>query len=108
METGSLSGLTNTNHAHNIYIYSTKEIYVQLLYNLDAPKKPTNLTVNSDLLSKAKALHINISFILESALAEKVKQKLQSDWLQENSESIAAYNTAIDRFGVFGDDLRSF
>jgi antitoxin CcdA len=77
-------------------------------YNLDAPKKPTNLTINSDLLSQAKNLNINISSVLESALADKVKQKIQSDWLEENAESIAFYNNHIDTFGVFSNDLRTF
>jgi len=38
-------------------------------YNPGAPKKPTNLTVNSNLLNQAKSLNINISSVLESALA---------------------------------------
>ena len=77
-------------------------------YNHDAPKKPTNLTVNSDLLNKAKELNINISSVLESALADKVRLKMQSEWLQENSESISIYNDHIDSFGIFSDDLRTF
>jgi len=53
-------------------------------YNLGAPKKPTNLTINSDLLAQAKNLNINMSAVLESALADKVKRIMQSDWLEEN------------------------
>lgn len=77
-------------------------------YKLDAPKKPTNLTINSDLLAQAKNLNINISATLETALADKVKQKMQSDWLEENADSIAFYNNHVDAFGVFSDDLRTF
>jgi len=77
-------------------------------YNLGAPKKPTNLTINSDLLAQAKNLNINISAILETALADKVKQKMQSDWLDENADSIAFYNNHVDAFGVFSDDLGTF
>ncbi len=77
-------------------------------YNIDAPKKPTNLTINSDLLSKAKNLNINISSVLEAALADKVRQKMQSDWLQENDASIATYNDHVNTFGLFSDELRSF
>jgi len=79
-----------------------------ILYNLNAPKKPTNLTINSDLLTKAKELKINISSVLENALAEKVKQTKRDAWLLENSESIVAYNNHISDFGVFGDDVRTF
>ena len=40
-------------------------------YDTSAPKKPTNLTVNSDLLRIAKALKINVSATLEHALQIK-------------------------------------
>ncbi len=78
------------------------------LYNRNAPKKPTNLTINSDLLVKAKELKINISSVLEQALAEKLKQTQKDEWLQENSESIASYNEHIEQFGVFSDTVRTF
>ena len=58
------------------------------LYNRNAPKKPTNLTINSDLLIKAKELKINISSVLEQALAERLKQTQKDEWLKENSESM--------------------
>ncbi len=44
-------------------------------YNTSAPNKPTNLTVNSDLLRIAKALKINVSTTLEQALADKVRDQ---------------------------------
>ncbi|MAR90076.1 MAG: hypothetical protein CML06_04230 [Pseudomonadales bacterium] len=46
---------------------------MQQPYNTQAPKKPTNVSINSDLLSKAKALKINLSSTLESALIELVR-----------------------------------
>jgi len=79
-----------------------------LTYNRNAPKKPTNLTINSDLLNKAKELKINISSVLEHALAEKVKQSKQDQWLLENTESIASYNKNIESFGLFSDAIRTF
>ena len=78
------------------------------LYNRNAPKKPTNLTINSDLLIKAKELKINISSVLEHALAEKLKQTQKDEWLRENADSIVSYNSHIEQFGVFGDELRTF
>jgi antitoxin CcdA len=78
------------------------------LYDRNAPKKPTNLTVNSDLLSQAKSFHINISSVLESALEEKLKQKKKEEWLKENIDSITSYNKSIEDIGVFSDGLRDF
>jgi antitoxin CcdA len=84
------------------------EVEMLHLYDRTAPKKPTNLTINSDLLIKAKDLQINISAVLESALEETLKQKKRQEWTVQNSKSIEDYNKSINDFGVFSDDLRSF
>ena len=55
-----------------------------LAYNPHAPKRAANLSVNSDLLNKAKDLDINLSATLEQALTEAVKQKQLEQWLAEN------------------------
>jgi antitoxin CcdA len=78
------------------------------LYDRNAPKKPTNLTVNSDLLLKAKDLKINISAVLESALEETLKQKKRQEWIANNKDSIEGYNSVINDIGVFSDSMRSF
>jgi antitoxin CcdA len=79
-----------------------------ILYNLNAPKKPTNLTINSDLLNKAKELKINISSVLEHALAERVTQSERDTWLRENVDSISSYNEQVNKFGLFSDGIRTF
>ena len=81
---------------------------MQVLYDRNAPKKAANLSINSDLLHKAKDLHINISSVLESALAEKIRNQTQEIWIAENKEAIAQYNQHVDSFGVFSDSERDF
>lgn len=71
-------------------------------------KKPTNLTINSDLLREAKGLDINLSQAFETHLAVVVKAKKQEKWLAENSEAVEAYNRFVDENGVFSDGWRSF
>lgn len=78
------------------------------LYNRDAPKKPTNLTVNVELLNLAKSLDLNISSVLETALAETVKQKKREQWLEENMDAINSYNKHIQEHGLFSDEFRAF
>lgn len=78
------------------------------LYDQNAPKKPTNLSINSDLLKKAKELDINLSAALEQVLAERLKTKQTQEWLENNKQAIAAYNKSIEESGVFSDGLRSF
>lgn len=71
-------------------------------------KKPTNVSINRELLEQAKALQINLSATLEEALAEAVRKKQQALWKQENCEAINAYNQMVEENGTFSDDLRSF
>ena len=78
------------------------------IYDLDAPKKPANLSINSDLLKKAKELDINLSAALEQTLAEQVRTKQRAGWLAENRAAIAAYNTLVETHGTFSDSTRSF
>jgi len=78
------------------------------LYNTNAPKKPTNLTVNSDLLNQAKHMKINISLTLENALVETLKNKKKDEWISENKEAIELYNEKVSTYGLFSDEMRSF
>jgi antitoxin CcdA len=77
-------------------------------FDTSAPKKATNLSINSDLLRQAKELHINLSQTVEDYLASLVREAKQRQWLAENAEAIAAYNERIERDGVFSDGLRRF
>ncbi|MCY1282832.1 Post-segregation antitoxin CcdA [compost metagenome] len=78
------------------------------IYDQHAPKKPANLSINSDLLSKARSLDINLSATLEQALVEALKTRQRELWLEENRAAMAAYNQHIETEGVFSDGLRSF
>jgi antitoxin CcdA len=98
--------LTSMSIAHILCAW--KGCLMQMLYNSNAPKKAANLSINSDLLNQAKDLHINISSVLETALAEKVRQKKQEDWLLENKEAISYYNDSVSLNGIFSDGMRNF
>lgn len=78
------------------------------VYDERAPKRPTNVSLNSDLLAKAKRFGINLSQELEMRLVEVVKARLREEWLEANGEAIEAYNIRIARDGGFGDDVRRF
>ena len=81
---------------------------MQPAYNPQAPKKAANLSINADLLSKAREMNINLSATLEQALAETLKQRQRAQWLAENKGAIEAYNDHVEKNGVFSDGLRSF
>jgi len=78
------------------------------LYDQNAPKKSTNLSINSDLLRQAKENHINLSKALERHLVEILLEEKRLKWRQENRDAIEAYNRRIEAGGAFSDGLRSF
>ena len=78
------------------------------VFNLNAPKKPTNVSINSDLLEKARGLNINLSATLETALTEQLRAQQRTQWKAENAKAIEAYNRFVEDNGVFSDGLRKF
>ena len=74
---------------------------MQELYDTKAPKKPTNLSINSDLLRVAKELDINISATLETKLIELIRAHAKAKWLNDNREVISHYNQHVEEHGVF-------
>ncbi|MEX0739033.1 MAG: type II toxin-antitoxin system CcdA family antitoxin [Pseudohongiella sp.] len=77
-------------------------------FNSEAPKKPTNVSINSDLLKIAKGLNINLSATLERALAEQLRTEQRAQWLRENATAIQEYNRFVETNGTFSDSVRKF
>ena len=78
------------------------------LYDTDAPKKATNITINTDLLRQAKEYNINLSKNFEAHLCEIVREKKEQQWLEDNAEAIEAYNSRVESSGMFSDAYRCF
>ena len=78
------------------------------LYDVKAPKKSANLSINSDLLMKSKALNINLSSTLEQALKIKLSEAEGSRWREDNKKAIKVYNDLIEEQGCFSDEYREF
>jgi antitoxin CcdA len=78
------------------------------VYDDTAPKKATNLSINSDLLRRARELDINLSSALEQALEQIVKRRLCKQWLEENRAAIESYNEHVEDHGAFSEGVRGF
>ncbi len=77
-------------------------------FDPNAPKKSTNLSINSDLLRQAKEHRINMSQALELRLAELLREEKIRCWKEENREAIEDYNRRIEAHGAFSDGMRRF
>lgn len=78
------------------------------LYDPTAPKKPTNLSINSDLLEKIRKTDINLSATLEQALTQQLAEIKTKTWAKRNKASIKAYNSFVEKNGCFSDEHRPF
>jgi antitoxin CcdA len=75
---------------------------------MNAPKKSTHLSINSDLLRQAREYGINLSKALEESLVEILLAEKRRQWQAENREAVADYNEHIEVDGVFREGGRKF
>lgn len=71
-------------------------------------KRPTNVTIDGQLLDAAKAAGINLSAELEQRLRDLLREHERAAWQEDNREAIESYNDSIERRGVFSNGLRRF
>ena len=77
------------------------------IFDQDAPKKATNLSINSSLLAEARSLKVNLSATLERALEEEIRENKRKKWREDNKQTIENCNRLADR-GLFADKHRGF
>jgi antitoxin CcdA len=71
-------------------------------------KQAANLSVDRELLERARRLKLNLSRVLEAGLAEAIRREERAAWLRRNRAALEAYNEHVEKHGVFSDGLRSF
>ncbi len=83
---------------------------VQRGYNA-AAKQPQrkarlNITVDADLLSEARKQGLNLSELMDRAIADATKAERARKWREDNAEAIRQHNEMIEREGLWSDGLR--
>ncbi|MGA0792473.1 MAG: type II toxin-antitoxin system CcdA family antitoxin [Burkholderiaceae bacterium] len=73
-----------------------------------AAKRPTNLSLSSDVLDEARRLEINISEVCDAHLRELILRAQQRKWREDHAEFVAAYNATIASEGLPLDEWKSF
>ncbi|MBS0450243.1 MAG: type II toxin-antitoxin system CcdA family antitoxin [Proteobacteria bacterium] len=74
----------------------------------DAPKKATNLSLNSKVLEMAREMGMNVSQTVDALLAAEVQRRYWEKWNEESKEAVAAYNARIAKEGLPLAKYRSF
>ncbi len=72
------------------------------------PKKAVNLSIDADLLARAREIDVNLSSLFEDALREGIREREEQRWREENKKAIDAYNEFVREHGVFAEGFRSF
>ena len=75
-------------------------------YNLQARKRPVNLTLNEDLVVQARTITDNLSGVVESLLADFVERERQQRFGKAKSlaATIVAWNNFNTKLGSFADE----
>ena len=71
-------------------------------------RRPTNLSIDAELLIVAKEMGVNISRSAEVGIQQAVKQKQRDLWLQENKEALMSSNAFVEENGLPLEKFRSF
>ncbi|MFT3815106.1 MAG: type II toxin-antitoxin system CcdA family antitoxin [Acidovorax sp.] len=79
-----------------------------MLQFANAPKKATNLLLNTKVLEMARELGLNLSQTVDTLLAQEVERRYWEKWNEDNKEAVAAYNARIAREGLPLAKYRSF
>ena len=71
-----------------------------------ARKRAVNLTLNEDLVKRARGLADNLSGVVESLLADFVEneQRKRRSYARDANKTAATWNEFNSRFGSFADE----
>ena len=71
-------------------------------------RKPTNLSLDSELVDAARELGVNLSRACEKGLREEIAQERTRRWQEENAAGIAAANAYVEKYGLPLEKYRQF
>lgn len=71
-------------------------------------RKPTNLTIDAQLVTSAKTFGINISQAAEDGIRSAVSKAMADQWKLQNRHALKSSNTFIEENGLPLADRRLF
>ena len=71
-------------------------------------RKPTNLSLDANLLKQAKALKVNLSRAAEDGVRAAVSVAKAQQWKVENVAAIRSSNAYVEKHGLPLDSYRQF
>jgi antitoxin CcdA len=71
-------------------------------------KKAVNVTMDADLLARAKAEGINLSAALDQGVRAKVARLEAERWRRDNAAALSTMAQRIEAEGVAGEEHRAY
>ena len=71
-------------------------------------RKPTNLSIDANLIAEAKKLDVNVSRAAETGIAKAVSEERSRQWKAENREAIESLNDWVEKNGIPLEEFRQF
>jgi antitoxin CcdA len=72
-----------------------------------APRRAVNLSLNGDMVAKARALGLNLSSIAEEAITREVARATEARFKAEIARGLEQYDQYLAEHGSFADAVRA-
>lgn len=73
-----------------------------------ARKVRVSVTIDEDLVAKAKAAGVNLSAVAEEAIRFETQSEQMRQWAEENQAVLEAKAKRVEEEGLWSDGLRQF
>jgi post-segregation antitoxin (ccd killing protein) len=77
------------------------------VYDLSAAKRPVNLTMNGDLVARARAAGLDLSALAEAAVAVALAKSARAEMEADVAQACAAHEEYLAIYGSLGDAVRA-
>jgi antitoxin CcdA len=71
-------------------------------------RRPTNLSLDANLLAEARDLKINLSRAAEAGISRAISEERSKAWREENADTIRTTNEYIEKYGLPLEKYRLF
>ena len=77
------------------------------IYDTSAPKRPVNVTLNSDLVARARAEGLNLSALAEEAVTAALTRIAKARFDAEVAQACRVHDQYLAEYGSLGEAVRA-
>ena len=77
------------------------------IYDTAAPKRPVNVTLNSDLVARARAEGLNLSALAEEAVTAALASIAKARFDAEIAQACRVHDQYLAEYGSLGEAVRA-